>query len=708
MGKVGADDTDLKDMAYRVVADHIRTLTFAITDGAIPANDGRGYVLRRILRRAVRYGQEILGGADGFFTSLVPVVVDTFSAFYPELKAKKPFVMSIIADEESSFVKTLGAGVKHLSKVIGNLKDSTVVPGRDAHFLFSSMGFPLDLTELMAAEKGFTVDKAGFDAMMENDRKISEAAELARKGNSSKDLSMEAEQTAHLANSGVAITNSNSKYDWDVTLPSRVVALYTGKGNNVVNGGFVDSINSDDSFGIVLSDTSFYYESGGQTYDTGVLKIKSSVTGETVDFVVSNCQTYAGYVVHSGRLVAAASVKIGDLAEVCVDYSRRQFIAPNHTMTHVLNFALKSVLITNTTTGDASLLQAAGLCEQKGSLVDEDKARFDFSWNGPLAPEQLEAVERIVNEQISSNLSVYSELVPLNKAMEINCLRAVFGEKYPDPVRVISVGEDISKLLAHPKDENNFKYSVEFCGGTHLKKTADAEGFALIEEAGIAKGIRRITGFTRNGAKEAKQRANSLLERLSLLETMQGSADLSAQYKSLKAEVDAAVISLVDKDQCRKKSNNIFEILKTWNKNNLAAKIERASVVAEALAKEALNMKSDFVVANIDIACDVKVSKKIHELFKGFNANFSVLIVSQDEDNEKVGLFPLCSDLHIKANGLSAKEWNDAIFRAVGSGKGGGKADTANGFVPNPEPNCIDALVSKILAAGNAYVASKK
>ena len=546
LGLVGADDKELKDMAYRVVADHIRTLTFAITDGAVPSSEGRGYVLRRILRRAVRYGQEILTCPNGFFTKLVPVVVANFSDMFPELLTKKDYVMSVIAEEESSFNRTLDQGVKHFKKVVAAMEasGSKVVPAKDAHVLFSSMGFPLDLTELMAAERNLTVDSQGFQDLMDSDRKISEAAEAARKSGGSKDLTMEAEQTAWLQTRDIAITDSAGKYDWNTNPTAKVVALFQGRGMSTA--GFTDVVTVDDgAVGVILDVTSFYYESGGQIFDTGAL---TTASGET--FQVQNSQTYAGYVVHVGFLEAgSAPLTVGSSVTVKVDYERRGFVAPNHTMTHVLNYALKKVLLDEQVAGAATT--SVTTIDQKGSLVDTEKLRFDFTWNGALSAQQVERIESIVNDHIKRDVPVFAEVVPLVDASKICSLRAVFGERYPDPVRVISVGAAVQDLLADPTNPKWNDMSVEFCGGTHLTNSANAEDFVLVEESGIAKGIRRIVGFTRAGASAARALAKSLLDRLSALESMQGGPDLLSKSKSIKIEVtNASSIHLFHHSSC--------------------------------------------------------------------------------------------------------------------------------------------------------------
>jgi alanyl-tRNA synthetase len=474
-GKIGAEDTDLTDMAYRVVADHIRTVTFAITDGCVPSSDGRGYVIRRILRRAVRYGQEILHAPAGFFTKLVPQVVAMMETPFPGMAAKQGFVMGVVEDEEQSFVRTLDQGVKHFQKVVAQLtaEGKTMVSGKDAHLLFGSMGFPFDLTQLMAEEKGFTVDKDEFDQLMEKDRQISVIAHSAKKIVGTRNFSMAAEQTAWLSEQGVEGTDSSSKYVWHTSTPAEIKAVYMGLGSDGGDGGagFSPEVvcSEDDTFGVILDATSYYYESGGQINDVGTLKV-SSEAGEEFTLRVLDCKTYGPYVLHvcSGADAVGQAVRVGLKLTCHVDYENRSFVAPNHTMTHSLNYALRKVLL-----GDECEISAKGSVDQKGSLVDSDKLRFDFGWGTALSPEELKAVETMVNNVIQSELTVFAENVPLADAKTICSLRCVFGERYPDPVRVLSVGVDVKELISNPDNAEWYKYSVEFCGGTHLNNTKE-------------------------------------------------------------------------------------------------------------------------------------------------------------------------------------------------------------------------------------------
>jgi alanyl-tRNA synthetase len=397
---------------------------------------------------------------------------------------------------------------------------------------------------------------------------------MNRKGGGSKDMGLEAEQTAWLINKNIATTDTSVKYSNDVKLNTSVLALFTGRGGQA--SGFVDTVSvTDGVVGIILGASPFYYESGGQIYDTGKLIVAG------IEFLVTNVQTYAGYVVHVGTFASTQQLQVGDVVECHVDYARRALIAPNHTMTHVLNYALRTVLLD----GAAN---AQGMCEQKGSLVDQEKLRFDFSWNGALSSEQVERVEFIVNEKIKAGLNVYAQVVPLSLASNISGLRCVFGEKYPDPVRVISVGVSVEELLENPSNSIWSTNSIEFCGGTHLSNTSLAEDFVLFEESGIAKGIRRIQGYTRQGAVTARAVAADLLRRLTEMEATSAGPDLLALNKTIRMEVDQAIVSLVQKDEMRRKLSNVADALKIWSKAQEAYQAVAATETIKKLALEAL------------------------------------------------------------------------------------------------------------------------
>ncbi|CDY42520.1 BnaC06g03380D [Brassica napus] len=480
-GKVGVEDVDRVDMAYRVVADHIRTLSFAIADGSRPGNEGREYVLRRILRRAVRYGKEILKAEEGFFNGLVSSVIRVMGDTFTELKEHEKKITEIIKEEEASFCKTLAKGIEKFQKA-GQAVQGNTLSGEDAFVLWDTFGFPLDLTQLMAEERGLLVDVDGFNKAMEEARERSRSAQNKQAGGS---IVMDADATSKLHKAGVLATDDSFKYTWFKDHESEVKAIYTGS-------AFLQSSAAGDNVGLVLTSSSFYAEQGGQIFDTGLIE------GSFGTFNVCNVQIFGGFVLHIGYLSKETGVvSVGDKVTCKVDYERRKLIAPNHTCTHMLNFALKEVL------GDH--------IDQKGSIVLPEKLRFDFSHVGkPVDPEDLRKIEAIVNKQIKDELDVFSKESVLSEAKRIKGLRAVFGEVYPDPVRVVSIGRQVEDLLADPENDEWSSLSSEFCGGTHITNTREAKAFTLLSEEGIAKGIRRVTAVTTECAFDALNEASSL------------------------------------------------------------------------------------------------------------------------------------------------------------------------------------------------------
>jgi len=432
-GKVGREDAAQghTDMAYRVIADHVRTLCFAIADGATPSNEGRGYVLRRILRRAVRYGIQTLGAERGFFSKLVAPLVAEYGEAFPELIKAQAEIVSILQEEEASFSALLDSGVRYFGEHEARLREAgqLVVSGEAAFYMYDSLGFPLDLTQIMANEKGLTVDLQGFHACMQKqkDRSHLARANAKRIQSNHEPIVLSAMHTAALQAARVAPTANDDEntYKWDITLSTRVQAILVG--DRLVQqhalGGF--SAAADDSvgvIGIVLGSSPFYAEAGGQVADVGTISyVSASNTKITLDVV--DVQSYAGYRLHTCTLARdhanpnSSILDVGAAVEVQVDYSRRRKIAPNHTMSHVLNFALRKVL------GPA--------VDQKGSHVSDDKLRFDFSHKCALTVDELVAVEDIINEAIGKQMQVFTKVVPLTTALEINGLRAVFGEAYP-------------------------------------------------------------------------------------------------------------------------------------------------------------------------------------------------------------------------------------------------------------------------------------
>ncbi len=633
-GKLGKADAESKDMAYRVVADHIRTLTFAIADGAVPSNDGRGYVLRRILRRAVRYGQKVLGAAPGFFSKLVHVVVNQMKDVFPELEEKEKRVVEVLADEERAFNRTLDQGERHFKKVAEELLAAgsggggpISFPAKEAHYLYGTMGFPVDLTELMAEEKGLGLDRAGFERLLAEDKRLSAAAAAAKKALGGKELVLEAEQTAWLQSHGVEMTDSSLKYVWHHEPSARVVALYKGKGQTDDGVGFVDQVSAEDGIiAVVLNSTSFYAEQGGQIYDTGVL---TTLDG-TDTMRVESVQSFGGYVLHIGPL-ESGNFQVGDTVTCMVDYVRRAKIAPNHTMTHVLNYALKRVLLK----GEPD---ASGLCDQKGSAVDDEKLRFDFAWGKPLSPAELAAVEGIVRERIAQELPVHAYIAPLEKALNIKSLRQVFGERYPDPVRVLSVGQEVPPMLEDPASGAWDDCSVEFCGGTHLSNTREAGKFVLLEESGIAKGIRRITAVTRDAAEAAEALAQEFEVSLGAVGE-KPDEELEAEVKKLSVRLGPLAISAVEKERFRQTLETLVTRVKKFKKERTVRMREAALAKMEEVGKAAAAAGDKVVVQRLDFGADGKISREVLDKATKLHPAGAFLVLSADEESGKFGVY---------------------------------------------------------------------
>jgi len=661
-GTVGAEDADYVDMAYRVVADHIRTLCFAIADGAVPSNDGRGYVLRRVLRRAVRYGRQNLGAELGFFAQLVPTVVQLLSDTFPELREKEDQVTAIIRDEEESFSRTLDKGLLKFQELAERVDDSKIFSADDAHFLYTTMGFPIDLTELMAEEKGLKVDKEGFERKMQQEKEISDAARLAKQsGGSGKDMRLVAEQTAHLVTQGVDATNDDAKYVWHQELTDCTVkALFIGRNETEDKIGFVNEISHESStVGVILDKTSFYAESGGQVFDTGFIKAASGA-----QMKVENVQMYGQYVLHLGEVVSG-TFQTGETVSCSVDYVRRGPIAANHTMTHVLNFALRKVL------GDDGSIAI----DQKGSFQDEYKSRFDFSWNGQVTTEQLAAVEKLCIERIEREVPVESYVAPLSKAQEIISLRAVFGEKYPDPVRVVAVSDHtIPEMLGNPQDATWNEYAVEFCGGTHLKNTKEAEAFVLLSEEGIAKGIRRIVFVTQADARKAIVAAAEFESKLGEAKNLDGEA-LEAETKALGQEVMGLTVSAIKKSQFRDAISELQKKVIAYKKEKIAGMTDE---IVEKMVAAANGAGGNKVVFRFDFGSDGKIIKNLTSAYSKQVKDKAILMLSADEDTDKLLVAAYAPK---GAKEVDCKAWLSAATQGT-EGKGGGKKDMAQFHVP--------------------------
>lgn len=430
--------TDLSNKSLRVIADHIRSCAFLIADGVMPSNENRGYVLRRIIRRAVRHGN-MLGAKETFFYKLVGPLIDVMGSAGEDLKRQQAQVEQVLKTEEEQFARTLERGLALLDEELAKLSGDTL-DGETAFRLYDTYGFPVDLTADVCRERNIKVDEAGFDAAMEEQRR----------------RAREASGFGADYNAMIRVDSASEFKGYDhLELNGKVTALF-------VDGKAVDAINAGQEAVVVLDQTPFYAESGGQVGDKGELK------GANFSFAVEDTQKYGQAIGHIGKL-AAGSLKVGDAVQADIDEARRARIRLNHSATHLMHAALRQVLGTHVS--------------QKGSLVNDKVLRFDFSHNEAMKPEEIRAVEDLVNAQIRRNLPIETNIMDLEAAKAKGAM-ALFGEKYDERVRVLSMGD----------------FSTELCGGTHASRTGDIGLFRIISESGTAAGVRRIEAVTGEGA----------------------------------------------------------------------------------------------------------------------------------------------------------------------------------------------------------------
>ncbi|MEJ0786753.1 alanine--tRNA ligase [Klebsiella pneumoniae subsp. pneumoniae] len=430
--------TDLTNKSLRVIADHIRSCAFLVADGVIPSNENRGYVLRRIIRRAIRHGN-MLGAKDTFFWKLVAPLIDVMGSAGDELKQQQAQVEQVLKTEEEQFARTLERGLALLDEELSKLKGDTL-DGETAFRLYDTYGFPVDLTADVCRERNIKVDEAGFEAAMEEQRR--RARESSGFG---------ADYNAMIRVDGASEFKG---YD-HLELNGKVTALF-------IDGKAVDSVSAGQEAVVILDQTPFYAESGGQVGDKGELK------GAGFSFAVSDTQKYGQAIGHIGK-VASGTLKVGDAVQADVDEARRQRIRLNHSATHLMHAALRQVLGTHVA--------------QKGSLVNDKALRFDFSHFEAMKPEEIRAVEDLVNAQIRRNLAIETNIMDIDAACASGAM-ALFGEKYDDRVRVLRMGD----------------FSTELCGGTHAARTGDIGLFRITSESGTAAGVRRIEAVTGEGA----------------------------------------------------------------------------------------------------------------------------------------------------------------------------------------------------------------
>ncbi|KII72104.1 Alanine--tRNA ligase, cytoplasmic [Thelohanellus kitauei] len=640
---VGPNDPEGINMAYRVIADHIRTLTISISDGCRPSSVGRGYVVRRILRRAIRFAQEKLNMPKGLLSSLVDVARDQLGDVFPEVKDNCELVKSIIDQEERQFLTTLSKGRTQLNKAFSSSTNS-VISGKVGWLLYETYGFPIDLTQLMAQERGFTVD------IEEYEQEKQKAQVLSQKSSTFKGVvaTVGVQDIEKLKEMQIKVTDTSAKYEIEYCpgvnynpetdsyifgdIESVIKAIKVGEElvENVIDGPCC----------IFLEKTNFYAEEGGQQADRGLILAKEG------RLLVQDVQVYAGYVGHLGE--ANGSISVGDKVKCKIEHDRRILLMMNHTSTHLLNFALRKTI---------------GQTDQRGSLVSPEKLRFDFQFDRPLKDEEIVAIDSQINEMIISRLEIDTGVMDLSEAKKIGGIRAVFGETYPDVVRVVTVGIAASEIL---KVENpGITYSIELCGGLHVVNTSHIRKFVTVSEEGIGKGLRRVVCLTGEEATRAHlleanwrliveqiERNDAVTTEFDRRKTLDVVSVISNYVEKLSKEV----LSLPAKNEIKKRLNDLkLKLSRSCDKQDEIL----IKSISEDLMKLAIETKTKFVV--IKTLPQIHSTRSLEAVCKG--KNFPFFMMCQD-DKQKI-----CFVCSVPKNNkeISAKNWSQYVCEQVGA-----------------------------------------
>ncbi|WP_171492379.1 alanine--tRNA ligase [Acinetobacter tandoii] len=601
--------------SLKVVADHARSCCFLIADGVNPSNEGRGYVLRRIIRRAVRHGNK-LGATGSFFHKMLQPLIEVMGAAYPELEANKARIEAQLLKEEEQFAKTLEQGLKLLEVELTQLKGS-VIPGEVVFKLYDTYGFPTDLTADIARERDLTIDEAGFEVEMAAQRqRARDAGKFAIDYNSVVKVEGETQFDGYNATAG----------------QGQIIALYK-------DGEQVDEVVEGDEALIVLNQTPFYAESGGQIGDTGIFK------NETGIFEVQDTKKSGGAFVHQG-IVTVGHLKASQTVDAIVKADIRAATARNHSATHLLHAALRQILGSHV--------------QQKGSLVASDILRFDFANDQPVSFEQLQEIERLVNAEVIANTAVSTELLDIESAKAKGAMM-LFGEKYGDEVRVLSMGSII--------EEKNF--SIELCGGIHVQRTGDIGLFKITSEGGVAAGVRRIEAVTGTKALEVVQKAE---------------ADIVHINGVLKAQ----------KDQTVEKVEAIVETSSALQKQIEQLNQKLASLQAAELLSQVQTLAGRTTLITTVQGMDAKALRNLHDGVKSKLEN--AVIVLAGVEGDKVSLIASVAKeftASIKAGDIIKHLANEL------GGKGGGKPDLAQGGAP------LNEKFAKVMADLTAWLEAK-
>ena len=608
--KAAARETHTADLSHnslKVIADHIRACSFLIVDGVIPGNEGRGYVLRRIVRRAIRHGYK-LGVRQPFFHKLVPDLVAQMGAAYPELAQAQSRVAEVLQAEETRFFETIENGMSILEAELATLKTQggNTLDGELAFKLHDTFGFPLDLTQDVCREHGVSVDEAAFDAAMNRQR---EQARAAGKFKMQAALDYTGDKTRF------------EGYDHLLVKEARVVALY-------VDGTSVQTMQAGQSGVVVLDRTPFYAESGGQVGDSGVLFEGDSCA---LRFVVHDTQKVQADVFGHHGTLESGTLKVGEVVAAQVDAARRAAVMRNHSVTHLMHTALRTVLGEHV--------------QQKGSLVDADKTRFDFAHDAPMSDDEIRRVELMVNEQILLNQATEARVMPIDDAKNLGAMM-LFGEKYGDSVRVLDIGN-----------------SRELCGGTHVARTGDIGLFKIALEGGVAAGIRRVEAITGLNALRFVQQQDALLHKLA---------------RTLKAPAEESV----------SKVEHLLEQQRQLDKDIAQLRAQQAAAQGDAMLSQATDMGGTKVLLARMDGLDAKGLREAVDRIKSKLKTAVVLLASAEGDKVQLAA-GVTAD---RIGSIKAGDLVSAAAQAVG-GKGGGRPDFA--MAGGTQPAQIDAALAQ-------------
>ncbi|KAF0990206.1 hypothetical protein HZS_1264 [Henneguya salminicola] len=654
---VGDCDPDKIHMSYRVVADHIRTLTIAMTDGCRPDCTGRGYVIRRILRRAIRFSHEKLNMKRGDLANLVDVAAEQLGDAFPDVCSNKSTIKSIINEEENQFLKTLSKGVIKLNKAIEN-STNFCISGKVGWLLYETYGFPIDLTQIIAQEKGVCINMEEFE--LEKIR-----AQQKSRGESSFKTTkamLTVQDIDIIKSMGIPFTDSEPKYSYIVTsdmnyvfpqIDSTIMAIK-------IHDDYANEASDCSDCLLILDQTNFYAEEGGQLADTGTL---STNKGDTI--FVKDVQVYSGFVVHACSV--QGTILIGDRVSCLVEPVRRKNLMMNHTVTHILNFAIRNLIKES---------------EQRGSFVSTDKLRFDFLSDTPITPSQIILIEDQVNNIIKSNEMVFSEIIPLDQAMKIKGIRGVFGETYPDPARIVSIGIPILKVFK--ERDAGYKNSIELCGGLHVQRSSHIIDFVILYEEGIGKALRRFTCVTGTEAAKAKMLVKDWNQKISAFKNLQ--KELLQRFNTQECSKICITLSTAIKD--------IGNIPLPYKNRCEFREIMNAlrSLLVETCRKEELRMSKELSIKFnkltlqsgsqcffVNHLTNVSSSKILDTVAKGLEV--PIFLTCHDEQNQKI-LYYSAVPKNMINNNVSAKLWCVYISEKTNS-RSGGKDTIAQGACSN-------------------------